>query len=67
LAHEILKRITAYIRTGYKTYTSKQTVFNAAMAYNVKNAFSGTCCVKLFVEKDETKKDNQELLIVFFL
>lgn len=41
LAHEILKRITAYIRTGYKTYTSKQTAFNAAMSYIVKNAVSG--------------------------
>jgi hypothetical protein len=39
---ELLKPITAYVRVGFKTYASKQTVFNAAMSYNVKNAFSGT-------------------------
>ncbi len=36
-----LKPITAYVRTGYKTYASKQTEFNAAMSYIVKNAIVG--------------------------
>ena len=39
---ELLKPITAYVRMGFKTYAKQQTAFNAAMAYNVKNAFSGT-------------------------
>lgn len=39
---ELLKPITAYVRIGFKTYAKQQTAFNAAMAYNVKNAFSGT-------------------------
>lgn len=38
---ELLKPITAYLRVGFKTYAAKQTAFNAAMSYNVKNAFSG--------------------------
>lgn len=41
LALEFLKPITAYIRTGYKMYANKQTAFNAAMSYIVKNAVSG--------------------------
>ena len=36
-----LKPITAYLRTGFKTYAHKQTAFNAAMSYTVKNAISG--------------------------
>lgn len=39
---ELLKPITAYVRIGFKNYAKQQTAFNAAMAYNVKNAFSGT-------------------------
>lgn len=42
LVLELLKPITAYVRIGFKTYAKQQTAFNAAMAYNVKNAFSGT-------------------------
>ena len=41
LALTFLKPITAYVRTGYKTYANKQTAFNAAMSYIVKNAVSG--------------------------
>lgn len=36
-----LKPITAYVRTGYKTYANKQTAFNAAMSYIVKNVVGG--------------------------
>lgn len=41
LTLDFLKPITAYVRTGYKTYATKQTAFNAAMSYIVKNAVSG--------------------------
>lgn len=41
LTLDFLKPITAYVRTGYKTYAAKQTAFNAAMSYIVKNAVSG--------------------------
>ncbi len=41
LTLDFLKPITAYVRTGYKTYANKQTAFNAAMSYIVKNAVSG--------------------------
>lgn len=41
LTLEFLKPITAYIRAGYKMYANKQTAFNAAMSYIVKNAVSG--------------------------
>lgn len=41
LTLEFLKPITSYIRTGFKTYANKQTAFNAAMSYIVKNAVSG--------------------------
>lgn len=37
-----LKPITAYVRTGFKTYANKQTAFNAAMSYTCLNAVSGT-------------------------
>jgi hypothetical protein len=37
-----LKPVTAYVRTGFKTYANKQTAFNAAMSYVVKNAVTGT-------------------------
>ncbi|MDD3480059.1 MAG: DUF6266 family protein [Paludibacteraceae bacterium] len=36
-----LKPITSYVRTGFKTYANKQTAFNAAMSYTVKNAITG--------------------------
>lgn len=39
---DFLKLITAYVRTGYKTYANKQTAFNAAMSYIAKNAIEGT-------------------------
>lgn len=36
---EFLKTITPYIRIGYKEYsTGRQTAFNAATSYNIKNA-----------------------------
>ena len=41
LTLDFLKPITAYVRTGYKTYASKQTAFSTAMSYIVKNAVSG--------------------------
>ena len=41
LTLDFLKPITAYVRTGYKTYATKKTAFNAAMSYIVKNAVSG--------------------------
>lgn len=41
LALDFLKPITAFIRIGYKVYANKQTAFNAAMSYIVKNAISG--------------------------
>lgn len=42
LTLDFLKSTTAYVRTGYKTYATKQTAFNAAMSYIVKNAIGGT-------------------------
>lgn len=42
LTLDFLKPITPFVRTGFKAYTSKQTAFNAAMSYIVKNAISGT-------------------------
>lgn len=36
-----LQPITQYIRVGFRTYAVKQTAFNAAMAYNIKNAILG--------------------------
>ena len=41
LSLELLKPIAAYIRTGFKNYATKQTAFNSAMSYIVKNAISG--------------------------
>ncbi len=41
LTINFLKPITDYVRTGYKHYAHKQTAFNAAMSYNIKNAISG--------------------------
>lgn len=42
LTLEFLKPITAYVRTGYKTYAHRQTEFNAAMSYICLNAITGT-------------------------
>ena len=38
---DFLKPITPFIRVGFKNYASRQTAFNAAMSYNVKNAVTG--------------------------
>ncbi|MCD8183759.1 MAG: DUF6266 family protein [Bacteroides sp.] len=37
-----LKAITPFIRVGYKTMAQRQTEFNAAMSYIIKNAVSGS-------------------------
>ena len=42
LAIEFLQPMTAYVRTGYKTYANGQTGFNAAMSHVLKNAITGT-------------------------
>ena len=36
-----LQPISSYIRIGFRPYAVKQTGFNAAMAYNIKNAITG--------------------------
>lgn len=36
-----LKAINPYIRIGYKSYTQRQTPFNAAMSYIIRNAVKG--------------------------
>lgn len=36
-----MKPLTAFLRIGYKNYTTKQTAFNAAMCYNLANAITG--------------------------
>lgn len=41
LTLNFLKPITTYIRLGFKVYANKQTAFNAAMSYTVKNAIAG--------------------------
>ncbi|HOU68524.1 MAG TPA: DUF6266 family protein [Paludibacteraceae bacterium] len=41
LTLSFLKPITSYVRTGFKTYATKQTAFNAAMSYICKNAVTG--------------------------
>ena len=41
LSLALLKPLTAYIRTGFKAYANKQTAFNSAMSYILKNAISG--------------------------
>ena len=38
---QFLQPITSYIRIGFRPYAVKQTSFNAAMAYNIKNAIVG--------------------------
>ncbi|MBP5371816.1 MAG: hypothetical protein J6Y55_07860 [Bacteroidales bacterium] len=38
---QFLQPITSYIRIGFRPYAVKQTGFNAAMAYNIKNAIVG--------------------------
>ncbi len=42
LVINLLKPMSGFIRVGYKLYSDKQTAFNAAMAYNLANAISGT-------------------------
>ena len=41
LTLNFLKPITTYVRLGFKAYANKQTAFNAAMSYTVKNAITG--------------------------
>lgn len=41
LTLNFLKPITTYIRLSFKVYANKQTAFNAAMSYTVKNAIAG--------------------------
>ena len=41
LALNILKPMTAFLRTGWKLYTHRQTAFNSAMSYTLANAISG--------------------------
>jgi hypothetical protein len=41
LALSICKPLTAFLRVGYKNFTSKQTSFNAAMSYILNNAIIG--------------------------
>lgn len=41
LALNICKPLTAFLRVGYKNYTTKQTSFNAAMSYILANAITG--------------------------
>lgn len=33
--------LTEFVRVGFKRYATKQTAFNAAMSYNLKNAITG--------------------------
>ena len=39
---EFLKPLTDFVRTTFKHFAIKQTAFNAAVSYNVKNAITGT-------------------------
>jgi hypothetical protein len=41
LVLEFLKPVTPIIRMGYKTFSHRQTPFNAAMSYNLAHAVSG--------------------------
>jgi hypothetical protein len=41
LALNMLKPMTAFLRTGWKLYAHKQTPFNAAMSYTLANAITG--------------------------
>lgn len=42
LVINFLKPMSGFIRVGYRLYSDKQSAFNAAMAYNLANAISGT-------------------------
>ncbi len=42
LALTFLQPVVPYIRIGYKTQADKQTEFNAAMSYIIKNAITGS-------------------------
>jgi hypothetical protein len=42
LTLNLLKPMTAFLRTGWKLYAHKQTAFNAAMSYTLANAITGT-------------------------
>jgi hypothetical protein len=42
LSYFPFKAMSGFIRVSYKLYSDKQTAFNAAMAYNLANAISGT-------------------------
>lgn len=41
VALDFLKTITPFVRIGYQSYTQKQSAFNAAMSYVMKNAVKG--------------------------
>jgi hypothetical protein len=38
----LLQPMTAFLRTGWKLYTHKQSAINAAMSYTIANAITGT-------------------------
>ena len=42
LALSFLQPVVPYIRIGYKSQAAKQTEFNAAMSYTIKNAITGS-------------------------
>jgi hypothetical protein len=42
LSLALLQPMTAFLRTGWKLYTHKQSPFNAAMSYTIANAITGT-------------------------
>jgi hypothetical protein len=42
LALNFLKPVTGFLRTGWKLYAHRQSPFNAAMAYTLANAITGT-------------------------
>jgi hypothetical protein len=42
LTLNLLKPMTAFLRTGWKLYAQRQSPFNAAMSYTLANAISGT-------------------------
>ena len=42
LTLKLLQPLTAFLRTGWKLYTHKQSAMNAAMSYTLANAVTGT-------------------------
>ena len=42
LALSFIRPIQSFIQIGFKTYAHKQSAFNAAMSYTLKNAIKGT-------------------------